>query len=175
MRNTRNQTDRQMKLKHCLSMLLLAVCSVFRLGAREECHNEVSTIGTHANGIVPLYAEEAITTRYLLVKKGTAADEVLINAAANTRPLGVCQDEPAIDTKAAIAILGAATGTLKIRCKAACTAGAKVYSTVEGKVTGTYASGAFCVGIALNTTTADGDLVEVAHMVPILDASGTAL
>ena len=165
-----------MKLKYALSMVLLAICSVFRLGAREEVCNAVSsTVGTHANGMVPLAAEEAITTRYLLVKKGTAADGILINAAATTRPWGVVQDEPASGDKATVALLGAATGTLKMIAGAACTAGAKVYTTTNGKVTGTYAAGAFCVGIAVTSAAADGDPVEVAHHIPLLDASGTAL
>ena len=132
-------------------------------------------MGTHANGIVRLAAEEAITTRYLLVKKGTAADGVLINAAATTRPWGICQDEPASGDQCAVGLLGAATGTLKMVAGAACTAGSKVWTTTAGKVTGTYAAGAFCVGIAVTSAAADGDPIEVAHHIPLLDASGTTL
>lgn len=164
-----------MKLKYTLSMVLLAIVSVFRLGAREECHNAISsTVGTHANGIVPLSAEEALSTRYLLVKKGSAADGIL-TCGATARPWGVCLDEPASGDKAAVALLGAAVGTLKMIAGAACTAGSKVYTAASGKVTGTYASGAYCIGIAVTSAANDGDTVEVAHMVPLLDASGTTL
>lgn len=164
-----------MKSKYILSMILLAICSVFRLGAREEVHNAEGTVGTHENGIVPLAAEEAISTRYLLVKKGSAANGILINAAANTRPWGVCLDEPASGDKAAVALLAAVKGTVKMVAAAAITAGNKVYSAANGKVTGTYASGAFCVGQAVTSATADGEIVEVAPTMPILDAAGTAL
>lgn len=164
-----------MKLKHALSMVLLAFASVFRFGAREEVYNIASTTGGHANGIVPLNAEEAITTRYLLVKKGTAANGVLINAAATTRPWGVAMDEPASGDSCAVALLAAVAGTVKMVAAAAITPGNKVYTAANGKVTGTYAAGAFCVGQAVNAAAADGDIVEVAPIMPILDASGTAL
>ena len=164
-----------MKLKYALSMVLLAICSVFRFGAREEVTNAISsTVGKHADGMVPMAAEEAITTRYLRVKKGTAANGILI-AGAGERTWGICQDEPASGDKATVAMMGATKGTEIMIAGAACTAGAKVYGIAGGKVSGTYASGAYCEGIAVTTAAADGDRVEVVPMVPILDASGTAL
>lgn len=164
-----------MKLKYALSMVLLAIGSVFRFGAREECHNAVSsTVSTHENGNVPLAAEEAISTRYLLVKKGTAANGILINGATD-RPWGVCLDEPASGDKATVGILGATVGTLKVIAGAAVTAGSKVYTAASGKVTGTHATGVYCLGIAVTSASSDGDLVEISPRIPTLDASGTTL
>lgn len=167
-----------MKLKHALSMVLLALASVFRLGTREECYNEASTVGTHANGVVDLTLEVSLTTRYLLVQKGTAADGIIVNI-ANTRPWGVCLDEGVYDankvTKRAVALLGSAPGTLKVRASKAIAVGAKVYTTAAGKVTDTNTAGSFMCGRAVTAAAADGDLIELAHCFPLLDASGTTL
>ncbi len=164
-----------MKLKYALSTALLAIVSFLGFaGRREECHNEASTVGTHENGIIPLVAEVAITTRYLGVQKGTAADGFIVNV-ANTRPWGVCLDEPASGAKASIALFGVAKGTLKLRASKAIAAGAKVFSAAGGKFTDTHSTGAFFVGRAITAAAADGDLFEIAHCFPVLDASGTTL
>jgi hypothetical protein len=155
-----------MKMKYSLACFMAAIASVFHMGAREEVSNVASATGTHEKGIVSLVAEEAISTRYLLVKKGSAANGILINAAATTVPWGVCQDEPANTDTAAVAVLGAAVGTVKMVAGAACTAGAAVYTAADGKISGTPASGSYKVGVALNTVSADGSIVEVAHQVP---------
>jgi hypothetical protein len=164
-----------MKLKHALSMGLLAIVSFLGFaGRREECHNEPSTVGTHANGILTLAAEVTITTRYLAVQKGTAADGIIVNVAA-TRPWGVCLDEPASGKKAAVALYGCHPGTLKVRASKAIAVGAKVFTTAAGKHTDTHATGAFFCGRAVTAAAADGDLFELAHCFPVLDASGTTL
>jgi hypothetical protein len=162
-----------MKLKHSLSMVLLAIGSVFRLGAREECHNVASTVGTHENGKVTYYAQtSAITLRYALVKKGTADNQITLGD-ATTRPLGVVLDEPGIDEAAAVAILGSTPGTVKMVASKAITAGAPVYTAAGGKVTDAYGATAFIVGRALTSAGADGDLIEVAHCFPMINAAAT--
>jgi len=161
-----------MKLKYALSMVLLAICSVFRFGAREECHNSASTTGTHANGIVPLAAEVTIGTRYLLVQKGTAADGFIVNV-ATTRPLGVVLDEPTSGDKAAVALLGCSPGTQKMVANAAITAGALVYTAAAGKVSPTYGATLFLCGRAITAAAADGDVIEVAHCFPMINAAAT--
>lgn len=153
--------------------MVLAIVSVFRLGAREECHNVASTVGTHANGVLPLTTEATFATRYLLAQKGTAADGIIINV-ANTRPWGVCLDEPTSGDKAAVALLGATPGTLKMVADDAVAVGAKIYTRAAGKV-GAHATGAYLVGRAITAAAADGDIIEVAHCFPVLDASGTTL
>jgi Uncharacterized conserved protein (DUF2190) len=156
-------------------MLLLAVGSLLGFsGRREEVCNEASTVGTHATGVVPMAAEVTITTRHLLVQKGTAADGIIVNVAA-TRPWGVCLDEPTSGNAAAVSILGVTPGTLKMRASKAIAAGVKVFTTAAGKVTDTHATGCFFVGRAVTAAAADGDLLEVAHCFPLLDASGTTL
>lgn len=165
-------------MKYTLSKVLLALASIFHLGAREECHNEASTAGTHANGVVTLTLEATLATRYLLVQKGTAADGVIVNV-ANTRPWGVCLDEGVYDankvTRRSVALLGCAGGTLLVRGAKAIAVGAKVYTAAAGKVTDTHATGAFFIGRAVSAAAADGDLLEIAHCFPLLDISGTTL
>jgi Uncharacterized conserved protein (DUF2190) len=162
-----------MKLKHALSMALLAIVSVFRLGAREECHNAASTVGTHENGKVTYYAQtSAITPRYALVKKGTADNQITLGD-ATTRPLGVVLDEPGIDEAAAVGLLGCCVGTVRMVASAAIAAGAPVYTAAGGKVTSTYGATAFIVGRAITAAAADGDIIEVAHCFPMINAAAT--
>lgn len=162
------------KLTYTLSMVLLAIVSVFRLGAREEVANVASTTGTHANGIVDrLCQTAAITTRYLLVQTGTdPATQFIVNV-ATTRPLGVVLDEPAVGDSAAVMMLGCAPGTMKMVANAAITAGAPVYTAAGGKVSPTYGGTLFLVGRALTAAAADGDIIEVAHCFPMINAAAT--
>lgn len=162
--------------KHTLSMVLLAIGTLLGFtGRREVVHNEASTAGTHANGIIPLVAEVNLTTRFLAVQKGTADIGVIVNV-ANTRPWGVCLDEPTSGNKAAVALFGCAPGTLKVRAsKAFSAAGGKVWTAAGGKFTDTYAAGAYYVGRNVTVPGGDGDLFELAHCFPMLDSSGTTL
>lgn len=162
-----------MKTRHTLSMVLLAIGSLLGFsGRRESVHNEASTAGTHANGVIPLVAEVTMTTRYLLVQKGTAADGIIVNV-ATTRPWGVCLDEPTSGNKAAVALLGCAEGTLKVRANAAITVGQMVYTAAGGKVSPTYGATLFLVGRAVTAAAADGDLIEIAHCFPMINAAAT--
>jgi hypothetical protein len=162
-----------MKLTKSLSMALLALASLFRLGAREECHNVASTVGTHENGKVMYYAQtSAIALRYALVKKGGADNQITLGD-ATTRPLGVVLDEPGIDEGAAVAILGATPGTVKMVANAAITAGAMVYTAAAGKVSPTWGGTLYLVGRALTAAAADGDLIEVAPCFPLVNSVAT--
>ena len=84
-------------------------------------------------------------------------------------------DEPASGDKAAVALLGASPGTLKVRASKSIAVGAKVYTTAGGKVTDANTAGSFMIGRAITAASADGDLIELAHCFPLLDASGTTL
>ncbi len=160
-----------MKIKYCLSMLLLAIGSVFRLGAREECHNIASTVGTHATGAVPMECQTAaITTRYLLVQKGTSDTQFIVNI-ATTRPWGVVADEPAVGDMATVLLLGCTPGTLKMVANAAIPAGSPVYSAAGGKVSPAFGATLYLVGRAITAAAADGDLIEVAHSFPLLNSA----
>lgn len=160
-----------MKLKNALSMVLLAMASVFRLGAREEVHNIASTVGTHATGALPLECQTAaITTRYLLVQKGTADNQIIVNI-ATTRPWGVVADEPAVGDLATVQLCGCMPGTMKMVANAAITVGSPVYTAAGGKVSGTFGATLYMVGRAVTAAAADGDLIEVAHCFPLLNAA----
>jgi hypothetical protein len=163
-----------MKLKNALSMALLAIGSLLGFsGRREEVCNEASTTGVHQNGILPdRVAEVNIVSRYLLVGKGAADNGIILNI-ATTRPLGVCLDEPNLGNKAAVALLGCTQGTVKLRANAAVTVGQLLYTAAAGKVSPTYGATLFIVGRALTAAAADGDLVEVAHCFPMINAAAT--
>lgn len=160
-----------MKLKNALSMVLLAMASVFRLGAREECHNIASNVGTHSTGALPLECQTAaITTRYLLVQKGTADNQFIVNV-ATTRPWGVVVDEPAVGDMATVLLCGCASGTLKMVANAAITVGSPVYTAAAGKVSPTFGATLYMVGRAVTPAAADGDIIEVAHCFPLLNSA----
>ncbi len=162
-----------MKMKYSLAILLAAIGSVFRKGAREEVCNVASTVGTHADGRVDRTWEPGTAaTRYALVQTGTApGTQVIVNVLA-TRPLGVVLDEPATGENAAIQLLGCGTGTVKMIASALITAGAPVYTAPAGKV-GPYGATAFLVGRALTAAGGDGDVIEVMHCFPMVNATAT--
>lgn len=162
-----------MKLKYTLSMVLLAIGSLLGFsGRREECHNVATPVGTHTNGVLPFAAEVTMATRYLLVQKGTADNGIIVNI-ATTRPWGVCLDEPTSGNKAAVAMLGCAEGTVKMVANAAITVGQMVYTAAAGKVSPTYGATLFLCGRAVSAAAADGDIIEVAHCFPMINAVNT--
>jgi hypothetical protein len=130
------------------------------------------TDGTHSNGIIGhLLADAALTTRHLLVKRGTDADHFAVNGATNI-PLGVCQDEPAAaEDPAAIALLGAVKGTVKmVASEAMATTDVDVYAAASGKIALT---GVVKVGILRTTASADGDICEVEPCIPVVQPNGS--
>jgi hypothetical protein len=164
-----------MKLKHTLSMVLLAIGSLFRFGGnREEVSNVASSVGTSENGTAQLLCSiAAITQRYLLVQPGASPGVNFIVNVATTRPLGVVMDEPAIGECVTIQLLGVKPGTMKMVANGAITAGSMLYTAAAGKVSPTYAATAFLVGRALTAAAADGELIEVQHRFPLINAAAT--
>ena len=120
--------------------------------------------GTHEGGVVTRKAEAAITVENLLVKVGTAADQVAVADAADT-PIGTCLDTPdTVNQPVAVQLLGLAMSrTLKCVAAGAITANAAVVTANGGKVravpgdNGTYKK----IGTALTAAAADGDEIEV--------------
>lgn len=168
-----------MKLQHMIGLLvaLLVVLPLVAVMARAwgKSLKEVatnSTVKTYDGGIIPLIAEVAMTTRYLLVQKGTADNGVIVNV-ANTRPWGVCIDEPELNDKASVQLLG--NGLAKMVAGEAIEVGDKVWTGAAGKVLDTHSTGAFLVGRAVTAAAADGDIILVQTCFPVLDASGTTL
>jgi hypothetical protein len=164
-----------MKMKHTLSMVLLAIGSLFALGRkREEVCNVAQSVGTTENGVINLLCSvAAITTRYLLVQPGASPGVNFIVNVATTRPLGVVMDEPAVGDAAAVQLLGAKPGTMKMIASKAITAGSPVYTAAGGKVTDAYGATAFLVGRALTAAGADGETIEVQHCFPMINAVAT--
>lgn len=118
--------------------------------------------GTHEDSVTKL-ADAAITTRYLLVKKGTDTNHIA-TCGANELPVGVCEDEPsAAEEPVNVALFGCAQRTRLMVASEAITSMQEVYTAASGKiqnepaVAGTY----YRVGRALTDASADGDVVEV--------------
>ena len=161
-----------MKPKHSLSMLLLAISSLLGFsGRREECHNIASTVGIHSTGALALECQTAaITTRYLLVQKGTSDTQIIVNI-ATTRPWGVVADEPAVGDLATVLLCGCVPGTMKMVANAAIPVGSPVYTAAGGKVSPTFGATLYMVGRAITPAAADGDIIEVAHCFPLLNSA----
>jgi len=114
--------------------------------------------GTHAQGVITRFAENTIDERYLVVKQGTAADEVLI-CGANDRPLGFILDEASVD-RDPVAVVVPASSTQLAVAAVAISAGDELFSAASGKVTNVSAVGVYRIGIALTDAAVDG-LVEL--------------
>ena len=161
-----------MKLKHTLSMVLLAIGSLFALGQkREEVCNVNANTGTIPNGILHLECETAaISTRYLLVQKGSTDTKMIVNV-ATTRPWGPVLDEPAVGDIAAVEVLGAVAGTVKVVANAAISVGSLVYTAAAGKVSPTFGATLYMVGRAITAAAADGDVIEIVPSFPLLNSA----
>lgn len=129
------------------------------------------TDGIHKDGVLGhLLADAAQTTRHLLVTRGTDNDHFAV-ATATTIPYGTCLDEPsAAEEAAAIQLLGKG-GTVKmIASEAMATIGVNVYAAAGGKIA---LSGVVLVGRLLTAASADGDIVEVDSIVPVVAPNGS--
>jgi len=155
-----------MKLKTALSMVLLAVVSAFRLGAREELCNAVP-LHPLPDGHETVTLEAAVATKYLLLAKGAASQSAILCTAA-LNPLGPTPDEGAIGDKVAVALLGAVTGTVAMIASKAIAENVQVYATAAGKVTDAVVVGAYWVGKTApgSSAAADGDIIAVIPRFP---------
>jgi hypothetical protein len=131
-----------MKLKYCLSMLLLAIVSVFRFRAeREEYANAVSPT-PNPSGVATVVLEATVATRHLLLAKGTGSASAIL-CTASLIPLGPTGDDAAVGDRVAVALLGAVSGTLTMVASKAIAENANVYATAGGKVTDAVVVGAY--------------------------------
>jgi hypothetical protein len=154
-----------------VACLLLASIALLAWRARKpKVHFANIAEGRRATGNRSYLADAAIATRFFVVKQGSDADHIAASAANTDIPLGVCTDEPtAAEESANVAIFGAAQGTIKVVAQAAITAGALVQSNGDGKIitlkatTGTW----YILGRAITAAAADGDVIEIAHYVPV--------
>jgi hypothetical protein len=125
--------------------------------------------GTHEGGISKL-ADAAITTRYLLVTRGTDDDHIAAVTAITDEPLGVCEDEPAAaEDPVNVQLLGLSARTMKmVAGEAIASINTRLYMGATGKVmkeSGTPATYWF-VGKNLTVAGADGDVIEVIPAFP---------
>lgn len=117
-------------------------------------------LGTES-GRFTLFAESAITTRYLMVTKGTADNEIAV-CGLNSIPIGVCEDEPAAGDPASVHGIGLGGGSMTCVASKAIAVGDEVFTAASGKVTDTSATNAYSVGFALTAAAADGDRLQIA-------------
>ena len=106
--------------------------------------------------VINLTATSAISTRYLLVKRDTDKDYVVVNT-AGVYPTGTCLDEPAAGEVCAV------DRWMNGKCKRVVNDGstvavdALIYAAAGGKC-GTTSSSAKLIGRAVTTAAADGDV-----------------
>lgn len=156
-----------MKLNYCLSMLLLAIVSVFRFRAgREETCNAVSPT-PNPIGITTVVLEAAVATRHLLLAKGTASQSAIL-CTASLIPLGPTGDEGAIGDRVSCSLLGAVSGTVTVIASKAIAENTNVYATAGGKVTDAVVTGAYWCGKTApgSLAAADGDPIEIIPRFP---------
>jgi hypothetical protein len=127
--------------------------------------------GVHGDGCVSKLTDAALAVRNVLVKIGSDISHVAVTTAGTEIPLGVVNDEAsAAEENVNVQLLGSKQGTVLMVASAPVTAGDLLQAAGSGKVAtlGTGGNGTYyIVGRALNAAAADGDLVEVAHCVPV--------
>lgn len=160
-----------MNIAKTMKRILLATVAVFTALLRVRPRTvQLANIaeGQHlASQGFSRYAEVALTERFLLVKQGTADNQVNICGAADV-PLGVCTDEVATADIAAVPVNVQSFNsdlTLKMVASAAIAAGAQLEPAASGRVV-TLVLGAgttsYIIGTALTPAGAAGDVIEVA-------------
>lgn len=167
-----------MKLEY-IAMFIIAALLVLPLFAvmaqnasvkLKDLHTNAATDKVLEEGKATVVAEAAFETRYLLAAKGTAARSAILCTAA-LEPLGPMMDEPAIGESGAVALLGAAKGTLRVVASKAIPENTRVYATAGGKVTDAVVVGAFLVGKTQpgSSAAADGDQIVIIPSFPVVN------
>lgn len=146
------------------ALALLAIGSfagwVYRhLFSVQACND--GAVGTHDYGRLTRYAEGELTTLHVLMKKGTAEDEVLV-CGATDKPLGFLQDEATGDREMVTVQVPLGSTVIGVAGVATIAAGDDVFTGASGKLTDVPVAGCYHVGQALTTPAADGDEFELA-------------
>lgn len=155
-------------MKYGLAILITLLLAPFAGIARAlfpQGVDALNTQGTHEGLKVSRSAEVAITAAHLLLRKGTADNEVLLGT-ATAKPLGVSYDAAAIHTLMGVILLGGPDSVLGV-ASGAITVDAPLYTAADGKVSATAVAGCWHVGKAL-TAAADGAAVEYHSVEPRL-------
>lgn len=159
-----------MKLKLILGCLISAA---FSLGLADDPNRR-----TRCNGITDgnaphgkpgnLLADAALSTRYLLVKRGSDAGHFAVCGASDC-PLGPCMDEPsAAEIEATISLLGAIEGTIPVVGSEAIAVDEDLYTAANGKVQNTPAAAGtyWRVGRSFTACSGDGDTFRMVPCFP---------
>ena len=152
-------------MKRILTAALITA-TAFLSGGRAIAAN-AGLATTHPNGVLTKDAEAAVATKYLLVRQGTAANQVLIGTAAD-KPLGIAQSTAAADELLTVHALGASQDTQLVIAGGTIARGDRVYTAASGKVTaisatpGTY----WMVGEAL-TGGSSNAVIEILPCLPV--------
>lgn len=147
---------------------VLALLAAFVGGLRETfaTANAEGTTGTHECAI-GRYTDAAISTRHLLVKKGSDNDHIALCGAADV-PLGTVVDEAdAAEKRVNVQLLGKGP-TKRMVASAAIAAGVRVYTAAGGKIqTAPTGATVSLVGVSVNAASTNGDVIEVNDCVPV--------
>lgn len=138
-----------------LAAVLIAACLAYLSRARMVAANALPP-PILPGDVLNLTATSAISTRYLLVKRDTDKDYVVVNT-AGVYPTGVCLDEPAAGEVCAVDRW--ANGKLKrvVNDGSTVSVDSLIYAAAGGKC-GTTSGGAKLIGRAVTTAAADGDV-----------------
>jgi hypothetical protein len=98
------------------------------------------------------------SSQYYVVKAASTAGEVIVGATAATDPvLGIVQNDPAAGEVADVAFVG----ICKAAAEASVTYGSQLTTSTTGRVKTTTTDGDRIVGIALEASSAAGDIISV--------------
>jgi len=139
----------KMKIELVLGCLILAafLAAVFgpmvKLAFSQNSRRRVryNTLGDGTHHTLSLRADATISTKHLLVKRGSDANHAAVVASAANEPLGVCPDEAdAAEDPVTVTLLGVAKRTVLMVAQGTIAADVDVYSYGDGTITTTPAA-----------------------------------
>lgn len=153
-------------MKHIKLMTLAVAAMVEALRRNTLAANTYdAAVQTHQETVTRTN-DVAVTARHLLWTQGAAATSVALGTATGA-PLGTIDNTTAsTGLRQEVLLLGKGS-TKKMVANAAISAGARVFTAANGKVSPTHGSTLWQVGIALTAAAADNDIIEVADCPPM--------
>ena len=152
--------------------MILALLRVRREKFTPLANDGASTVGIHQggkragyyDGTVPIVPPTTGSSRFLLMVQGTGDNHYNLPTSVLQMPIAVCNDEPgsATETYPFQHLLGTES-TIRMQANGVIAAGQLVVTAGNGQVQplGTTPGVYWCVGVAMTSTTAAGDLLEV--------------
>lgn len=133
-----------MKIEHVMGCLILAafllavIIPMWKMAFSKDTRRCVrfNALGDGTHEKLSLRADAAITTKHLLMKRGSDANHAAVIASAATEPLGVCPDEAAAqEDPIAVILLGVVKRTVLMVAQGSINADVDVYSYGDGTIT----------------------------------------